>query len=57
MTVQKINYQDLLDSHRQVVQKMRDLRDVCDLQKQEIKFLRQTLADFGCSVFWKKDFN
>lgn len=57
MTVQKINYQDLVDSHRQLVQKMRDLREVCDLQKQEIKFLRQTLAEFGCSIFWKKDLN
>lgn len=57
MTALKISYPELLDSHRQLVKKVRELREVRDLQKQEIKFLRQTLAEFGCSVFWKKDLN
>lgn len=57
MTVPRISYQDLLDSHRQLVKKVRELREVRDSQDQEIKFLRQTLAEFGCSVFWKKDLN
>jgi len=64
MTVPKIRYEDLLDSHRLLVKKARRLSEIKKSQNQKIKaqeheieFLRQTIAELGCSIFWKKDLN
>lgn len=54
MTALTISYQDLIDSHRQLVKKVRELRQVREQQAAEIAFLRETLALYGIEIILKK---
>jgi hypothetical protein len=57
MTVPKISYQDLLDSHRQLVRIVRELREQQSKLEQEVDFLRETLLLNGVEVFIRRPIN
>lgn len=57
MTAPRIPYNDLLDSHRQLVRIVRELREQRSKLEQEVDFLRETLLLNGVEVFIRRPIN
>jgi len=53
----KIPYNDLLDSHRQLVRLVRDLKSQRSKMQEHINFLHETLMQTGVQIWIRQELN